>query len=320
MGNENDLALATRVAVLIGGVGGAKLAKGLMRVVAPERLTFIVNTGDDFWRLGLKICPDLDTLIYTLAGLVNQETGWGIAGDTTAVLDSLEGHYGVEPWFRLGDRDLATHLLRTEGLRQGHSLTEVTNSLARRLGLPARVLPMCDEETPTIIETADGDELGFQAYFVKHRWQPSVKSIRHKDCEKATMSTPVSSALESADVILIAPSNPWLSVAPILAVPGMRQALKRADAPVVAVTPIIKGAAVKGPTAKIMAELGLPVYEAAVARFYGDIIDGFVNDTRNEPLRIDGIRTVRFNTLMTDDSTKAALARDALAWVAGWAA
>ena len=320
MGNENDLALATRVAVLIGGVGGAKLAKGLTGVVAPERLTFIVNTGDDFWRLGLKICPDLDTLMYTLAGLVNQDTGWGIAGDTTAVQDNLQRQYGIESWFRLGDRDLATHLLRAQALRQGHSLTEVTDCLARRLDVPARVLPMCNEETPTIIDSADQGELGFQEYFVKHRWQPRVKSIEYKECEKATMSAPVSSALRNADVILIAPSNPWLSVAPILAVPGMRQALKRAGAPVAAVTPIIKGAAVKGPTAKIMAELGLPVSEAAVACFYGELIDGFVNDIRNEPLCADGVRTVRLNTLMTDDAAKLALARDALAWIAGWAA
>ena len=305
---------------MIGGVGGAKLASGLTRVVAPERLTFIVNTGDDFWRLGLKICPDLDTLMYTLAGLVNQETGWGIAGDATAVMDSLEEHFGVEPWFRLGDKDLATHLLRAEFLRQGHSLTQAMDCLARRLGVSARLLPMCDEETPTLVDTLDRGELGFQEYFVKHNWRPAVKSFRHKDCEKATMSAPVSSALETADVILIAPSNPWLSVAPILAVPGMRQALKRAGAPVVAVTPIIAGAAVKGPTAKIMAELGLPVSEAAVARFYGDIIDGFVNDIRNKPLRHAGMRSVRLNTLMTDDAAKAALARDALDWIAGWAA
>ena len=305
---------------MIGGVGGAKLASGLIRVVAPERLTFVVNTGDDFWRLGLKICPDLDTLMYTLSGMVNRDTGWGIAGDATAVMDSLQQHYGVEPWFRLGDKDLATHLLRAEWLREGHSLSAITDCLARRLGVSARLLPMCDEELPTIIETADHGELGFQEYFVKHGWQPVVKSIRHKDCEKATMCASVSSALETADIILIAPSNPWLSVAPILAVPGMRDALRRAHAPVVAVTPIIAGAAVKGPTAKIMAELGLPVSEAAVARFYGDIIDGYVNDIRNEPLRVEGVRTVRLNTLMVDDSAKVALARDALDWIAGWAA
>ena len=308
-----------KVAVLIGGVGGAKLASGLMRVLAPERLSFIVNTGDDFCHLGLKICPDLDTLMYTLAGLVNREWGWGMAGDSTAALESLEQNYGVAPWFRLGDKDLATHLLRLDLLRCGHSLTAVTDCLARRLGISAKLLPMCDEEVPTIINTEDQGELGFQEYFVKYSWQPIVKSIRHKDCEKAAMSASVSTALDAADIILIAPSNPWLSVAPILAVPGMREALKRADAPVVAVTPIIKGAAVKGPTAKIMAELGLEVSETAVAQFYGDIIDGFVNDSRNEPICADNVRTVRLNTLMTDSSAKINLARDTLEWIAGWA-
>ena len=307
------------VAVLIGGVGGAKLASGLMQVVAPERLSFIVNSGDDFYHLGLKICPDLDTLMYTLAGLVNQAQGWGLAGDTTAALESLERNYGVDPWFRLGDKDLATHLLRTQLLRSGHSLTEVTGCLARRLGLSARLLPMCDEDLPTIIDTADQGQLGFQEYFVKHGWQPNVRSIEYRDCDKATMSSAVSVALADADVILIAPSNPWLSVAPILAVPGLREALKGARAPVAAVTPIIAGAAVKGPTAKIMAELGLTVSEATVAEFYGDIIDGFVNDIRNHPLCAQGLRTVRLNTLMTDKAAKIALARDTLDWIAGWA-
>lgn len=314
------MALATKVAVLIGGVGGAKLASGLMRVVAPERLSFIVNSGDDFCHLGLKICPDLDTLMYTLAGLVNRDWGWGLAGDTTAALESLERNYGVEPWFRLGDKDLATHLLRSQLLRCGHSLTAVTGCLARRLGISANLLPMCDDDVPTIINTAGQGELGFQEYFVKHGWQPVVKSIEYRNCEKATMSTAVLVALEEADIILIAPSNPWLSVAPILAVPGMRLALQRADAPVVSVTPIIRRAAVKGPTAKIMAELGLPVSATAVARFYGDIINGFVNDVRNEPLGLANVRTIRLNTLMRDTKTKVDLARDTLAWVAGWAA
>lgn len=308
-----------KVAVLIGGVGGAKLASGLMRVVAPERLSFIVNTGDDFCHMGLKICPDLDTLMYTLAGLVNPEWGWGLAGDSTATLDSLARNYGVEPWFRLGDKDLATHLLRSQLLRQGHSLTAVTSCLARRLDISARLLPMCDDAMPTIIRTEAHGELGFQQYFVKHKWQPVVNSIKYQDCEKAAMSPAVSAALESSDIILIAPSNPWLSVAPILAVPGMSESLIRAEAPVVAITPIIAGAAVKGPTAKIMAELGLTVSEAAVARFYGGILDGFVNDIRNEPLRADSVRTVRLNTLMTDTAAKVDLARNTLEWIAGWA-
>lgn len=308
-----------RVAVLIGGVGGAKLASGLMQVVAPEQLTFIVNTGDDFRHLGLKICPDLDTVMYTLAGLADPQQGWGIAEDSTAALESLEQNYGVEPWFRLGDKDLATHLLRAQLLRRGHSLTAVTDCLARRLGISARLLPMCDDEIPTIIKTEQRGELGFQEYFVKHRWQPIVKSIEHKDCERAAMSPAVAAALETADVILIAPSNPWLSVAPILAVPGMRASLKRADAPVVAITPVIAGTAVKGPTAKIMAELGLEVSEAAVARFYGDIIDGFVNDIRNQSVCAVNLRTVQLNTLMTDTKAKVELARNTLEWIAGWA-
>jgi len=295
------------------------LASGLMQVVAPERLTFIINTGDDFRHLGLKVCPDLDTVMYTLAGLADPEQGWGIADDSSTTLKSLEQNFGVEPWFRLGDKDLATHLLRAQLLRLGHSLTEVTACLARRLGISARLLPMCDEEIPTIIKTEQHGELGFQEYFVKHRWQPIVMSIEHKDCERAAMSPAVSAALETAEIILIAPSNPWLSVAPILAVPGLPTALKRAEAPVVAITPIIAGAAVKGPTAKIMAELGLDVSEAAVARFYGDIIDGFVNDIRNQPLCADNLRTVQLNTLMTDTKAKAELARKTLEWIAGWA-
>ena len=319
MGNENDLALAKNIAILIGGVGGAKLASGLMQVVSPDRLSFIVNTGDDFCHMGLKICPDLDTLMYTLAGLVNREWGWGIADDSTTALQSLERNYGIEPWFRLGDKDLATHLLRSQLLRQGHTLTEVTQCLAEGLGITARLLPMCDDEAPTIIETEDHGELGFQEYFVKHSWQPIVKSVKHRDCEKAAMSPAVTAALERADIILIAPSNPWLSVAPILAVPGMRESLQQMTAPVVAVTPIIQGAAVKGPTAKIMRELGLPVSETAVARFYNGVIDGFVNDSRNPPLRVDGIRTVRLNTLMTDTAAKVDLARNTLEWIAGWA-
>ncbi len=319
MGNENNSALAMKVAVLIGGVGGAKLASGLMQVVAPERLSFIVNTGDDFRHLGLKICPDLDTLMYTLAGLVNPEWGWGIAEDSTITLESLERTYGLEPWFRLGDKDLATHLLRLDLLQRGYSLTEVSDCLARRLGLAARLLPMCDEDLPTIIYSDSHGELGFQEYFVKHRWQPVVKSISYRDCEKASMSPAVTVAIEEADIILIAPSNPWLSVAPVLAVPGLRTALKRALAPVVAVTPIIAGAAVKGPTAKIMAELGLQVSEAAVAEFYHGIIDGFVNDIRNQPLGVANLQSTRLDTLMTDKPAKVNLARETLAWIAGWA-
>ena len=313
------MALDKNIAVLIGGVGGAKLASGLVEVVPPERLTFIVNTGDDFWHLGLKICPDLDTLMYTLSGLVNPEWGWGLADDSTAALDSLARHYQVEPWFRLGDKDLATHLLRTHWLRQGRSLTEVTAGLAEKLGLRAAILPMCDDETPTMIDTVECGELGFQEYFVKYAWAPVIQAIRHPHCEGATLSTPVREALLDADIVLMAPSNPWLSLAPILAIPGLRELLGRLAAPLVAVTPIIGGEAVKGPTAKIMRELGLEVSAREVACFYGGMLDGFVDDCRNQPFELEGLRTAQLNTLMMNQADKVALARAMLDWILGWA-
>ena len=314
------MALDKNIAVLIGGVGGAKLASGLVEAVPPERLTFIVNTGDDFWHLGLKICPDLDTLMYTLAGLVNRELGWGVADDSTAALDSLARHYQVEPWFRLGDKDLATHLLRTHLLRLGRSLTEVTACLGEGLGICATILPMCDEEVPTMVNTVERGELGFQEYFVKYAWSPTIRAIRHQGCENARLSPGVGGALDDADIVLIAPSNPWLSLAPILAVPGYRELLPALAAPVVAVTPIIAGDAVKGPTAKIMRELGLEVSAREVARFYRGLIDGFVDDQRNEPFEMNGLRTIQLNTLMNDQADKVALARGVLGWIEGWAA
>lgn len=312
------MALEQNVAVLIGGVGGAKLAIGLAQIVPPKRLTFIVNTGDDFWHLGLKICPDVDTLMYTLARLVDPEQGWGIKDDSAIALDSLKKNYQFEAWFRLGDQDLATHLLRSHLLRGGHSLTAATRVLSRRLGVKPTLLPMCDAEVPTMIDTVEYGELGFQEYFVKHRWQPVIKSIRHKGCEQAAVSDEVRSALHAADVVLIAPSNPWLSLAPILSVPGMRTLLARLKAPVAAVTPIIAGAAVKGPTAKIMTELGLAARAENVAGYYRGLINGFVNDVRNDPFQLDAVRTVRFNTLMNNLNDKIALAQSTLDWIGEW--
>ncbi len=312
------MALDENIVVLIGGVGGAKLALGLAQVVAAERLTFIVNTGDDFWHLGLKICPDLDTLMYTLSGLVDPETGWGRANDSTAALQSLATNYGFEPWFRLGDKDLATHLVRTDLLRRGHTLTDATACLTERLGIRSRLLPMTDAEMPTIIETKDHGALGFQEYFVRHRWQPIVTSIKHKDCRLAQLTTAARHALRNADIVLIAPSNPWLSLAPILAVPGLRAFLAGLPLPIVAVTPIIGGAAVKGPTAKIMSELNIEISAASVANFYRNMISGFVDDCRNEAFTANGLRILRADTLMTDLSAKTRLAREILAWIKGW--
>ena len=320
MGSEDAVAIEKNVVVLIGGVGGAKLARGLVDVVNPEQLTFIVNTGDDFWRLGLKICPDLDTLMYTLSGIVDPLEGWGIKDDSTIALSSLEKNYGVDPWFRLGDKDLATHLLRTHLLRQGYTLSETTACLTERLGIRARLLPMSDDEMPTIVDTVERGELGFQEYFVKYRWQPAIQSIRHRDCDRARLSASVRDALAAADIVLIAPSNPWLSLAPILAVPGLRSLLAEMTQPVIAVTPIIAGDAVKGPTAKIMRELGIEVSAKSVAGFYGAIINGYVDDTRNEAFQLDGLQMLRCDTLMTDLSAKVNLACAIMNWVEGWAA
>lgn len=314
------MALARSIAVLIGGVGGAKLASGLLEAVPAERLAFIVNTGDDFWHLGLKICPDLDTLMYTLAGLVNPVSGWGLKDDSIAALDFLAQCYQVEPWFRLGDKDLATHLLRTHWLHDGRSLTEATACLSERLGIRSTILPMCDEELPTIVETLADGELGFQEYFVKRAWQPVVRALRYENCERAKLSPQVHSALVNADIVLIAPSNPWLSIAPILSIPGLRDLLSQLMAPVVAVTPIIAGDAVKGPTAKIMRELGLDVCARTVARFYQGIISGFVDDIRNEPADFADLRSVQLNTLMNDQADKVALARATLDWIGSWSA
>ena len=314
------MALDKNIVVLLGGVGGAKLAAGLAQIVPAQRLTFVVNTGDDFWHLGLKICPDLDTVMYTLAGLVNRHTGWGLQDDSGVALGTLKDFYGVDTWFRLGDKDLATHLQRSRLLTCGLSLTETSQRLSKSLGVDAALLPMCDDEVPTMIETVELGELAFQEYFVKHRWQPRLKSIRHAGCERSSLSAQVRSALRAADLVLIAPSNPWLSLAPILAVPGMRDLIASLGVPIVAVTPIIGGAAVKGPAAKIMSELGQEATAANIARFYTGIINGFVNDIRNEPIRQSDLLSIQVDTLMKTEGDKRSLARATLAWIESWGA
>jgi len=266
------------VVALCGGVGGAKLALGLYRVLAPGRLIVAVNTGDDFAHLGLHVSPDLDTVMYTLAGLDNPETGWGRCHESWGFMAALEA-LGGESWFRLGDGDLATHVERTRRLAAGESLTAVCADFAQRLGIHARLLPMSDDPVRTLIHTADG-VLPFQHYFVRLRAEPAARGISFEGAERARPSPALLAALAAPELelVVICPSNPYLSVDPILALPGLRAALARAQVPVVAVSPIIGGAAVKGPTAKIMAELGVPRTQAAIARHYEGLIDGLVID------------------------------------------
>jgi LPPG:FO 2-phospho-L-lactate transferase len=306
-----------KIVVLVGGVGGAKLAHGLAQILEPGQLTVVVNTADDLWHYGLRVCPDLDTVMYTLAGFIDPAKGWGLANETHQMLDMIR-NYGEEPWFGLGDRDLATHLLRTQALRDGATLTEVTAMLTAKLGILQRIVPMTDATVATMMDTVEYGELAFQDYFVRHRWQPTARGIRLNGIESATVSPAVQTALNEADVILVGPSNPWLSIAPIVAVPGMAYLLRGRDVPRVAVTPIIQGAAVKGPAAKLMAELGYTPSAEAVADYYGSLLNGFVYDSRDSELRIRGLRTTMMDTLMVTDADRAQLARRILDWVESW--
>lgn len=302
------------IVVLVGGVGGVKLAHGLAQILPPENLTVIVNTGDDFWHYGLRVCPDLDTVMYTLAGLVDKTNGWGIADDSRAMLAALR-RYGEDPWFGLGDQDLATHLLRTQMLHASQRLSEVTAALTSRLGIPHPVLPMTDAPVRTLLDTVEYGELEFQTYFVRYRWQPTVKSIRLDCIEQASVSPEARAALERADAILIGPSNPWLSIAPILAVPGMSQLILSRNVPRVAVSPIVQGQAVKGPAAKLMAELNYDVSAQAVGEYYGDIITGFVYDERDTALNLNHKQVTSFDTIMIRDEDRVVLARKILHWI-----
>ncbi len=273
------------ILALAGGVGGAKLAAGLQTALdAPADLLTVVNTGDDFEHLGLHISPDLDTVTYTLSGRANPETGWGLAGETWRFLDALAA-LGGEDWFRLGDRDLATHVERTRRLRAGETLSRVTSDLSGRLGAPSRIAPMCDEPVRTVVETGAGD-LPFQEYFVRRACEPAVRGLRFEGARSARMSAAFASALAdpALEAVVVCPSNPYLSVDPILAVPGAREALARCAAPVVAVSPIVGGRAIKGPAAKIMRELGVEASAAAVADRYRDLLDGFVLDETDRAL------------------------------------
>jgi len=305
------------VVLLVGGVGGAKLALGLTQILEPDQLTIIVNTGDDFWHYGLRICPDLDTVMYTLSGLVDPINGWGIQGDTRITLNALN-RFGESPWFQLGDQDLATHLLRAHLLRKGQTLSQITAYLVQQLGIQHAILPMTDTPVATMIDTIEHGELEFQEYFVRHRWQPTVKSLRFDGIERARITPEIENALALASKIIIGPSNPWLSIAPILHVPGMREALLARDVPRIAVTPIVGGKALKGPAAKLMVELGYTVTSQTVAEYYGDVINGFVYDERDEGVQLNHLQSIAFNTVMNNTADKVRLANAVLNWTGEW--
>jgi LPPG:FO 2-phospho-L-lactate transferase len=306
------------VVALSGGVGGAKLAHGLYQALEPDTLTLIVNTGDDFERYGLHICPDLDTALYTLAGIANEATGWGVADDTWTALDMLR-RYGVDAWFQVGDRDFATHILRTERLRASATLTEVIAEFATALGVRAAILPMADEPVPTRVLTPVG-ELAFQDYFVRRRHEDEALSVRYEGAEAARPTSAARKALAEADAILLCPSNPFVSIGPILAVAGMRQLVRAANAPRVAVSPIVGGKALKGPADRMLATMGQEISAFGVAAWYGELLDGMVIDLQDaaQAPRIEalGVRTLVTNTVMASVADRVRLARDVLQFAA----
>ena len=299
-----------RVLALSGGIGGAKLALGLYRVLPPGRLTVVANTGDDFEHLGLLVSPDLDTLLYTLAGIDNPVTGWGRRDETWTFMKALES-LGGETWFNLGDGDLATHVERTRRLAAGESLSQIADDFRRRLGISARLLPMSDDRVRTRLRTAEG-WLDFQDYFVRQRCRPVVREIAFAGADQARPQPNFLAALADKNLraVVICPSNPFISIDPILSLPGIHEALRACQAPVVAVSPIIGGKAVKGPTAKMMAELGLPVDAAAVARHYGELLDHYVADeTDANEIGDLGLPVTVTRTFMLSLEDREALAR-----------
>jgi LPPG:FO 2-phospho-L-lactate transferase len=299
------------VVALSGGVGGAKLALGLSRVLPADELLVVANTGDDFEHLGLCISPDIDTLTYVLAGLDNIEQGWGRRDETWSFMATIASVGGAD-WFRLGDRDLALHVERTRRVRAGETLSQVTADISRHLGVANRILPMSDDSVRTRVRSDDG-WIDFQDYFVRQQCRPVVRELVFEGAASARPQPDLMKALGGkVRAVVVCPSNPFISIEPILAVPGVRAALKDCGAPLVAVSPIVAGKAVKGPTAKMMQELGLAVSSAAVARRYGDLLDGYIVD-RGDAVGIPGKVHVA-PTLMTGVADKEALARTTLAF------
>lgn len=301
------------ITVFTGGTGGAKFIDGLSRVVSPEELTIIVNTGDDHDWWGLHVSPDIDSIIYTLAGIVSPERGWGVSGDTFHCLQTIKA-LGEPAWFSVGDRDLATHLLRTQLLSQGLTLSKATQIIAAKLGVRARILPMSDQEVETRVHTAAG-ELTFQEYFVKRHYQDEAKAVGFAGASDALPSPGVLEAIAAADAILIAPSNPITSIGPILAVPGIRGTLRNAEAKIVAVSPIIGNAAVSGPAAALMAAQKLPASILGIAECYADFLDGLVLDSSNAEMAqslAEGMQFTCTNIVMRSTEDRERIARHAL--------
>jgi LPPG:FO 2-phospho-L-lactate transferase len=300
---------------LSGGVGGAKLALGLSHVVPAASLTIAVNVGDDFEHLGLTICPDLDTVLYTLAGLVHPQQGWGRADESSHVLDELRRLRG-DDWFMLGDRDIALHLVRNQLRARGFTPSEISAELARRLGVGATVAPVTDAQLRTIV-TTDRGRLAFQDYFVRLRCEPRLQSLEFSGAETATLSPVIRAALDDPDLagVIVCPSNPYLSVAPMLAVAELRERLRASKVPVVAVSPIVAGEAIKGPTAKIMRELSVQPTAAAISELYADFIDVVMVDSVDVNLAT-GERFAVTNTVMKTLEQKIALARDCIELIA----
>jgi LPPG:FO 2-phospho-L-lactate transferase len=306
-----------RVVALAGGVGGAKLAHGLQSEIGTD-LTVVVNTGDDLERHGLLVCPDHDTVMYTLAGIANRELGWGIEGETWCAAGQL-ATYGEDSWFRLGDRDLAAHVVRTDRIRRGERLTEVCRHLQRSLGVRATILPMADVPVRTRVRTDDG-WLEFQDYFVRRHQEPTVHEVRFEGAEAARITPEALRAFEDADAVVVAPSNPIVSIGPILAVPGIGTAIaaaRRRGATVLAVSGIIGGRALKGPADRMLTSLGHESSALGVARLYAGLVDVFVLDQVDAELADDvralGLEVVVTDTVMTDDTARQRLANELLA-------
>jgi LPPG:FO 2-phospho-L-lactate transferase len=313
------------IAVVSGGVGAARLLAGLQQVVDPATISAVVNVGDDTVLHGLSISPDLDTITYTLAGAIDPERGWGLAGETWHAMEALERFSAARPagstaggtWFGLGDRDLATHLYRTHRLREGARLTEVTSEVARAYGVALRLLPVTDDPMRTMVEVAGAGEIGFQDYFVRRRHQVPITGVRFGGADAARPTPEAVAALTDAELVVIAPSNPIVSIGPVLAVPGVRALVEDARARVVAVSPIVGGRALKGPADRMLAELGHPVSVTGIARLYRDLAGTLVIDECDSELAGDveaeGIRCIVTDTVMRTPEVSAALGRTVLA-------